>query len=467
MIASSIQVKDISLPAPTIPAAMPRFTSSDFGARIDKLRAAMESRGLDYIIVYGDVTAFANVYYLTGYDVKFEQTLLVVPQGRPPILMVGHEGLPYSNISPLEDLEKWLVPSFSLQGQPRRGSVDIEDVFTRAGLAHGHKVGIIGEKYYPEFSHSSQRIDAPAYMVDAVRAQVGTKNVANVTDIMTDPEHGLKHHLTAKEIAYMENSTRYVYAGVKHVLDNLRFGMSETEAAPLLTYTGVVPLSYPIIFGFEDYAFYGLTSPQPDSILQPGGFVHFGFGQWGGNIARGGLAAHGPEDLPEERKRVVEDLYIPYFQALARWYETIRVGMPAGDVYAAVQDFVENEAFGVTLNPGHLIHWDEWTHSPFYANSPTVLHSGMGVQCDIISFPGKPYFGVQVEDGIVLADDTLQQEIAGQFPDVAERIAARRRFMKEQLGIVVHDSVLSMSDMQAVLFPYLMNTQVALSIDRG
>lgn len=462
--ASTVQLTDISLPAPTTPPDLPRFTEADFMARLDALQAAIERHGLQHVIVYGDVTAFANVYYLTGYAVRFEQTLLVITPGRPPVLLVGHEGLPYSQISPLRTLQRRLVPAFSLQGMPRRGSIDMEDLLAELGLARGQRVGLIGEKYYPEFSRPAQRSDLPSYVVDAVRTVVGPENVSDVTALMTDPDTGLRHHLTAREIAYMERSGLYVYAGVKHALENLRIGMSETEAAPLLTYAGVVPLSYPLVFGFEDYALYGLTSPQPDSVLKPGGFVHFGFGQWGANCARGGLAAYGPDDLPPERRGVVDDLYVPYFRMLARWYETLRIDATAGEVYAAVQDFVEDARYGVGLNPGHLTHWDEWTNSPFYPGSSVRLHTGMGLQCDVIAFPGPPYYGVQVEDSLVLADTTLRGELGDQYPDVAARIATRRSFMREQLGIILHESVLPLSNMQGVLFPYLLNTHCALRV---
>ncbi len=55
--------------------------------------------------------------------------------------------------------------------------------------------------------------------------------------------------------------------------------------------------------------------------------------------------------------------------------------------------------FGIGLNPGHLIHLDEWVHSPVKKNSKMKLASGMALQCDIIPATGTPYFMSNIEDG--------------------------------------------------------------------
>jgi hypothetical protein len=116
------------------------------------------------------------------------------------------------------------------------------------------------------------------------------------------------------------------------------------------------------------------------------------------------------------------------------------------------------------LNPGHLIHLDEWPHSPFSPGSPVELRSGMAVQCDIISATGAPYYGVHVEDGLVLADASLRSELADKYPATAERMDQRRRLFTETLGISLSDDVLLMSDIQGVLSPYMLRPQIALGL---
>ena len=60
--------------------------------------------------------------------------------------------------------------------------------------------------------------------------------------------------------------------------------------------------------------------------------------------------------------------------------------------------------FGIGLNPGHLIHLDEWVHSPIRKGSAMKLASGMALQCDIIPATGTAYFTSNIEDGIALAE---------------------------------------------------------------
>ena len=59
-------------------ACPPPPSTSELEARIDKLRASMEERKLTHIVVYGDREHFANLAYLTGFDPRFEESLLIV-----------------------------------------------------------------------------------------------------------------------------------------------------------------------------------------------------------------------------------------------------------------------------------------------------------------------------------------------------------------------------------------------------
>ena len=52
--------------------------SSELETRIEKLRVRMEQLGLTHTVVYGDREHFANLTYLTGFDPRFEESLLIV-----------------------------------------------------------------------------------------------------------------------------------------------------------------------------------------------------------------------------------------------------------------------------------------------------------------------------------------------------------------------------------------------------
>ena len=56
----------------------PAASLEEFEARLDALRAAMDRRRLSHVVVYGDREHFANLTYLTNFDPRFEEAVLIV-----------------------------------------------------------------------------------------------------------------------------------------------------------------------------------------------------------------------------------------------------------------------------------------------------------------------------------------------------------------------------------------------------
>jgi hypothetical protein len=110
--------------------------------------------------------------------------------------------------------------------------------------------------------------------------------------------------------------------------------------------------------------------------------------------------------------------------------------------------------FNLVLNPGHLIHIDEWMNTPVYPGSTETFVSGQAIQCDIIPAAGKPYYGANIEDGIVLLDERGRAELKDKFPEVSQRVEARRAFMGDVLGIRLKPEVLPMSNLASAMPPY-------------
>ena len=79
----------------------PRASLQEFQSRIEAARASMESRRLTHLVVYGDREHFANLAYLTGFDPRFEEALLIVPLRETPVIIVGNECEGYLSVSPL------------------------------------------------------------------------------------------------------------------------------------------------------------------------------------------------------------------------------------------------------------------------------------------------------------------------------------------------------------------------------
>lgn len=88
---------------------------------------------LDALVVYGDREHFANLHYLTNYDPRFEEAILVVLPNGVPSLLVGNEGMGYSKIARL-GVERVLYQTFSLPGQPRDLVQPLAGVLADRGL---------------------------------------------------------------------------------------------------------------------------------------------------------------------------------------------------------------------------------------------------------------------------------------------------------------------------------------------
>ena len=96
-----VELAELKLPEFGLPTVQPVIPAATYQARI---AAALERAQFSYdaLLVYGDREHAANVAYLTGYDPRFEETLLILSQDRAPILLLGNEGMSYSRISPLD-----------------------------------------------------------------------------------------------------------------------------------------------------------------------------------------------------------------------------------------------------------------------------------------------------------------------------------------------------------------------------
>jgi hypothetical protein len=181
-----------------------------------------------------------------------------------------------------------------------------------------------------------------------------------------------------------------------------------------------------------------------------------GFGVQGALNCRAGAVAHGPEDLPAELREFYPRLAANYFEVVACWYESLRIGARGGDVWQRVDSMRDDARYSFAVNPGHYLHLDEWVHSPFSPGSNVLLRSGMALQADIIPVSRGPFCYINAEDGIVLADEKLRAELASRFPACWRRIEKRRAFMKEVVGIRLHEDVLPLSNTPGWLAPYVL-----------
>ncbi len=434
-----------------------------FEARIARARRRAEAAGFDALVVYADREHSANIAYLTGFEPRFEEAMLILAihaiHGREstPALVVGNEGWGYVDISPLE-LRRVLYQSFSLLAQSRSESPDLADVFRSEGIDVGTRVGVIGWKYFieGEGSHPERRLEIPSYVADTLREV--TKDPALVTNaapIFMNAQDGLRVVNELDQLAAFEYAACHTSTAVKNVIFGLEPGMTEYDAVRLMKLQGM-PLSCHLMLSSGARATMGLPSPS-SRVIEQGDRFTTAYGVWGALNCRAGFVVRDETELPEGIRDYVDKLVAPYFRAIVAWYETIGLGVRGGELYDIVHATIGDPFFGVSLNPGHQIHLDEWVNSPVFAGSDIELRSGMAFQVDVIPATGTDYFTTNIEDGIALADDPLRRDFSEKYPEAWARIERRRAFMDEALGIRLKPEVLPFSNIPAYLPPFLLS----------
>ncbi len=461
---NGIELSEIDLPAYGEATVEPTLSAAEYQARIDALRSRATSDQIDVVVVYADREHSANLAFLTGFDPRFEEALLIVATDQRPILLVGNEGWDYAQISPL-DLDVQLYQPFSLLGQDRTRSKGLSETLRGGGIVKGARVGIVDWKYFgPDAGPGGDGdgdswISAPAYLVDGIR-QLSGAPVVNVTRWLMNAQDGLRAENTVDQLACFEFAATCISNAMRRAILALQPGRSEIEVMRAAQHPGLPNSMHPIIIS-GPRAGLGLASPSMRR-MDVGDPVSCAMGVWGALNARAGFLVHDASELPESIQDYVDRLVKPYFAAIAEWYSTVGIGVTGGEMFAVIKRHLGDPFFGVGLNPGHLIHLDEWVHSPIFAGSTQKLRAGMALQVDVIPATHSPYFTTNIEDGIALADETMRQDFAARWPEAWGRIQARRHFMQEALGITLKPEVLPFSNLSAHLTPYLLSPNLAL-----
>ena len=446
----------VDLPDFGMPDSMPLLPPGLHTARVERLRERAEAGGYDRLVIYADREHSANVAYLTGFDPRFEEAILIVGPSGEPALLVGNECYAMAGAAALP-LRRHLFQDLSLPSQPRDRSRPLAEILGEECIARGNRIGVVGWKTYA----GNEMSDAPAFLIDELRRITEPSGVVeNATGLLIDAADGLRVTSEVEQLAYFEWASCQTSQGVRNLVLGLRPGLSELEAVRLLEWNGT-PLSCHLMLTAGPRARFGLLSPSDRRIGRGDPFTT-AFGIWGALTCRAGFVATSASELPVGD--YVERLVAPYFEAVAEWYGALRVGVTGGVLYDIVRRRLGDPFFGVVLNPGHQLHLDEWVNSPVGPGSRAELRSGMALQVDIIPATGTEYFTTNIEDGVAVADESLRRAFATKYPTAWRRIEKRRRFMTDVLGIELHPDVLPFSNIPAWLPPLLLEPGSAMTL---
>ena len=455
----AIELIEVAPPPLELADELPAISGAELEERIAALQGAVDA---DWIVVYGDREHSANLIFLSNLDPRFEEALLVIGPDTLT-LVLGKEDVGYVPIVPI-DVEVVLCPTFSLMGIDRGGGPTLEQALRQIGIGAGARIGVVGWKalHSGEWNGRRPAIFAPAFFVDTLRDLAGESgSVVDATPALTSPRSGLRTFASADQIAIFEWGAARCSAWVHAIIGAARPGATEHDAFRAADWSGE-PLSLHPVFASGPDVAVGLRSPS-SRRLELGDAAVACIGLWGGNCARGGLVAASAGDLAAVSEGYLERLAVPYWRAIATWYETLAVGIAGGRVFDTVTELLAGEEFASSLNPGHLIHYEEWMDSPIRAGSDDPIASGMVLQSDIIPTGIRPGWTVNCEDTVAIADAALRRELEAGHPALWARIRSRQEYVRSRLGIQLRDEVLPLSCTAAYFRPFWLASGQALA----
>ena len=450
-----IALRTIAVPDFGVPEALPQIPAATYAARCE---AAYVKAGCDWTVVYADREHFANILFLSGFEPRFEEALLLLgPRGKR-IIVTGNENIGAAAFAPLPGVEVLLAQSLSLMGQDRSVAPKIEMVLRDAGLVRGQSIGVAGWKYFEPDEWSGRRpgLFVPQWLI-VVLAQIAgdAPAIVDATPVLMHPTSGLRSAVDADQIAISEWASSRASAAVWRVVQGTRPGDSELQAAARMGYAGE-PLSAHVMLTSSDASapVIGLRSPSARKLSRGDG-ITTAIGYWGGLSCRAGLLAGSDAEFLEVAKA--------YFAGLLAWYAAADIGVAGGVIHTAVTDTLARGHLRSMLNPGHLVSYDEWSHSPVRPGSSEAIKSAMVFQVDIIPQPIRNGWALNCEDTVVFADAALRAELAERHPEASARIEARRAFVQDMLGVDLKESILPLSNIPLALPPFWLASDLLLA----
>ncbi|NIY49352.1 M24 family metallopeptidase [Cedecea colo] len=449
--------------SPEIYLNLPSVALSDqtLQERRSKILQRMVQQQLDTLIVYADKEHGGNFEYLTGFIPRFEEGLLVLHKSGEAVLVLGNENLKLARYSRLA-AGVVHAPWFSLPNQPMDISSSLHEVLKKAGLKDQHRVGIVGWKLFTGAYDDNQRLfDIPAFIYQAIQAALPTDALLlNATAIFIGPQSGARTINNANEIAHYEYGANLASGAALTALNAIELGKTEKAIAALLAAEGQANNVVTIAATGERFEYANLY--PSDKEIRLGDKFSLTVSYKGGLTSRAAYVVHNANELNPAVKDYLEVVAIPYFNAVVNWLEFIRVGVKGHEIYDLIEQVLPKAKYNWHLNPGHLVADEEWLCSPVYPASDIPLASGMLLQIDIIP-SRKGYAGASIEDTIALADEPLRLELAAAYPELWQRIAARRAYIRDELHIHLHEDVLPLSNTVGYLRPYLLDKTTALT----
>ena len=455
--------KKIVPPQIVRPEVKPVVPKEIFEKRLENVVSKMNEAGMDALAIYADREHYGSFKYFTNCDPRFEEALLVIHKDGRAYVALGNECAAIADVSAI-DVTGVSCQMFSLPNQPMDMFVSLEKSLRDCGIVEGMRIGLVDWKLLrtPDGEYLKDKTFMPHYLVEEIANIVGSRDLlSSATGMLIAPDKGMRIKAEAAAIAEYEFGATLASESVIEMLKAVEPGMSEMQMAKKAVFDGQVLNVHTYSPSGENLK-RGLISPT-NRVMQKGDPMIASFGLEGGLTCRSVILAEGPQDMSVDGEYYMEEIVKPYIAAVYNWYEMIGIGVCCGDMFDMISECLPADKYGWKLNPGHMTAYEEWSCSPFFKGSKTVIESGMMFQMDII--PSDPNYPTpNDEDGLVIADEDLRREIEENYPDVYDRFMARRKFVEEQIGIKLKPEVLPMSNCFAIFNPFVLNRDMSIAV---
>ena len=195
MKSASVTTARVVLPSFGSARTCPEIPTELYRTRLTRTVERMRAEKLDALVVYANREHCANLAYLTGFDPRFEEALLLLSSEGGRKLLVGNECMGYLPDTQALGLEVELFQELSLMGQPRNTSRPLREIFGDFGLGRAQRIGCVGWKYFDThlLPGGPQALEVPAYLANLLRELAGdAKRVVNAAGLFMNPRDGLR-----------------------------------------------------------------------------------------------------------------------------------------------------------------------------------------------------------------------------------------------------------------------------------
>lgn len=130
---------------------MAYYDLNEHGARIEKVRAILQEKDLDFSFVYYDEFNIGNGWYITAWCPQFESGAVLVPRSGQPLILGGPESEPFAKqdsfVKETRNLPVFMVPD---EEYPNARIISFADLFAEISkLEPIRRVGMVGLDQMP------------------------------------------------------------------------------------------------------------------------------------------------------------------------------------------------------------------------------------------------------------------------------------------------------------------------------